>query len=78
MSILAGRGDSTNALVVASHQSNSGRGPALGRAIETNETRMTELHMLEDDQKVSGYHDITSYEQYKKVSHSYGEIPGVN
>lgn len=63
----AGRGDKANALVVASHQSRTGRGPALGQAVETNETRLTDLHTLEDDQKVSGYHDITSFAQYKKV-----------
>lgn len=65
---IVGRGESTNAVVAASTANQRARrGPALGMAVETNETRITELHTLDEEHRVSGYHDITNYAQYKKV-----------
>ena len=67
--LVPGRGESTNAAVVVSHQqARTGRGPALGRAMETNETRITGRHELDDEMKGMGLEDISSYEQYMTVS----------
>lgn len=65
---IIGRGESTNAAVVASHnQSKAGWGPALGRAVETNETRITAIHTIDDDMKGKNAEDISGFEEYKKV-----------
>ncbi|XP_067930196.1 uncharacterized protein [Watersipora subatra] len=65
---LTGRGESTNAAVVASHQqSRSGRGPALGSAMATSETKITGRHELGDELRGMGLEDISNYNQYKMM-----------
>ncbi|KAF6034157.1 hypothetical protein EB796_007540 [Bugula neritina] len=64
---ITGRGDSTNAVVVASQKGHTGRGPTLGNAVITDVTRITDKHVIDDDIRGMAAEDISDFEQYKKV-----------